>query len=371
MATGDGEESSQHEVELDNEGLLGTEIIALPLDIGQDTSTVTGGIAALCRGQGILMEKMTYLEKIVGTVQFDMTWVRDDMKLVQQVMEKYNQHVGAASDAAADVDRLKGQLPVDGSPLRAWKGKQHVEDMPRPPSVISTLVEMACGGEELADCNVDMGNAGQFSEETLAFVKSPGTIKKTQDVPNTGRRDWGYVLTSSPDMGTPACQQARASIEKEAMQEDTQEMEMSCQSTQPQTNATGRSIWSDFAYAVRDWPPSAAGGTYTEEGWMGSQKGRWDSPDYGNDIPGAFSGPMLEEHGTVNLSTPMQKPGRTPTIRGVAEPAPFTSIGDTSKNIGTGTWRGTAPAKRPPAARPRYHNQVRVGIKQIVGGCEC
>ena len=119
MATGDGEESSQHEVELDNEGLLGTEIIALPLDIGQDTSTVTGGIAALCRGQGILMEKMTYLEKIVGTVQFDMTWVRDDMKLVQQVMEKYNQHVGAASDAAADVDRLKGQLPVDGM---RWRG---------------------------------------------------------------------------------------------------------------------------------------------------------------------------------------------------------------------------------------------------------
>ena len=43
-------------------------------------STLIATIAALTRGHAIWVEKLTLLEKVVDTVQVNMTWVCDNMK---------------------------------------------------------------------------------------------------------------------------------------------------------------------------------------------------------------------------------------------------------------------------------------------------
>ena len=584
----DGEEvlpaaSSPH-----SEGFLEAEIIALPTLEGGDTTSVIGGIAALSRGQAILMEKMTFLEKIVGTVQFDMTWVRDDMKSVQQTMLKFDQHVGVVTDADAEVESLKEEVSVDGSPLQPWEGNEHVEDCSRPPSLTTKLVQRACGANEVTSCNASQNVGGHISEGTLAVVKSPGTIAqldavekngrrdwgghisegthsfvespetktenhdvastgkrdwggniaegtvtfaqrpetiteidvvantgrgewgghiaeatlpfverpetidkvaavantwrrdwggpisaatlpivkrpethtkidavahtgrrdwgahmkegtlafvkspetntkidavaitgrrdwgghiseamlpfvkspqtiteidaasnmgrrdwgghvthatlpfvkspesntKVHAVANTGRGDWGYVPAASPDMGSPPCQQPRPIIQKVSPDDETQYMEMYCQSTQPQTPASERSMWSDFAAAVRDWPPPPPAVTGREEGWVRSKKGRWDLTNYAEDITETRGAPIPEEHGVLNVTSLLLKEGTTSSMRGVGEHAAFFHIADTPKNGGSATWRGTARGRRPPAAQPRYHTEVRVTIMQ-------
>ena len=64
-------------------------IVTVPASVGEDMAALLGGIAQLARGQAIVLERLSFLEKIVGTVQFDMTWVRDDVKSVHEAMDRF------------------------------------------------------------------------------------------------------------------------------------------------------------------------------------------------------------------------------------------------------------------------------------------
>lgn len=360
-SVGEGDELSSYGSGHSSEGYLEPHTIPAPTSGEDDLPTLVAGIAALSRGQAIVLEKLTFLEKIVGTVQFDMTWVRDDMKSVQQVMERIGSHVSDIRDAAAEADRHEEQAPVERGPRQAMKGKEQVEVYMRPPSLSTSLVERACRGGDVPQSNAAGKGGGNCIQDMEPFANNISMHTNTVAIVESGRRDWGYTRRASPELGSPPCSQPRVRPEKEAVEEESEQVEMSCQSTQQATPATESSMWSSFSAAVRDWPPPTQTRSRREEGWMSAKKGRWGLAEYGNENDETMDLAMLEEPVALNLNLLPEKEGTTAAWVGGCDAAPPACVASASKNGSSGAWRGTARGRRPPAAQPRYHTSVRVG----------
>ena len=80
------------------------------------------------------------MENQVVTVQFDMTWVRDDIRGVHNVMENIADHVCELQDATTELERLREQVRVDSCTQRECSGKGLLE-----------------AGHEFADAIVERG----------------------------------------------------------------------------------------------------------------------------------------------------------------------------------------------------------------------
>lgn len=339
-----------------SEGFLDPPTIAVPVGSNEDMAALLGGIAQLARGQAILLERLSFLDKIVGTVQFDMTWVRDDMQSVHQAMDRFADYVCDIQDAVGNVEKEKEQVSLDDSPRQAWKGKEPMVDFPRPPSASTSHGERQYGLNDVA-CRLEGGN---YLPGSQTFVKNNVTNPNTVAVIETGRRLWGLERAPLPEMGSPQCQQTRVSVEKELLQEESQQIEMSCQSTELPTPVTARSMWTDFTTAVRDWPAATVAVSAAEEGWVNARKGRWELTEYGKENVDTCSAQMMEEHGTLNLNLMPEKEVIHEVTRGRGRAAAIVGTTGASKNANKGAWRGTARGRRPPAVQPRYHTSVRV-----------
>lgn len=97
------------------------------------------------------------------------------------------------------------------------------------------------------------------------------------------RYDWGYHHKILAASNSPPCQQTMVSIDKEPLKEESQQVEMSCQSTQLPIPATSRLMWANFTRIVRDWPPPTVLKTGRDDRWISTKKRRWDLTVYGND----------------------------------------------------------------------------------------
>ena len=135
MSADEDDEGSSYGSGHSSEGFLETSTIAVPVGGSEDLAALLGGIAQLARGQAIILEKMSFLEKFVGIVQFDMIRVRDDMTSVHQAMDRFADYVCDIQDAAGDAERLKEQESLEGSARQGWKGKEAALDFPPAPSV--------------------------------------------------------------------------------------------------------------------------------------------------------------------------------------------------------------------------------------------
>ena len=334
--------------------------VAVPASGGEDMAALLGGIAQLARGQALLLDRLSCLERIVGTVQFDMTWVRDDTKSVHEAMDRFADFVCDFQDEAIEVQRLKDQVSLDGSPRQAWKGKEVVVDLPRGPSVSTSLGERQFEPYDAADWSAAQIDGGNYTQETEMFAENHDTHTRPLALIDTGRREWGYESVPSPDMGSPPCQQARMSIEMEPLEEESQQFEMSCQSTQMPTPATAPTMWTDFATAVRDWRAPTVVEVGGREGWVSAKKGRWDLTVHGKENVNPVGAQMVEEHGNLNLNLLPEKEGPPAITRGMGDVATDARITSARKNVASGAWRGTTVGRRPAAVQPRFHTTVSV-----------
>lgn len=297
-----------------SEGYL--EAVAPPVRTAssENLATLLSGIAALARGQGMLMEKLSDLEKIVGTVQFDMMWVHDDMESVHQAMDRFADYVCDVQDAAVGVETLKEAVSMDTSPRLPWKGKDIAVDFPSAPGATTSHAEQQFGERPHGDVQWTHGDAcrkegGSSAEEMQPYAKERDVYTNTLALTEAGRMDWGYAQDVSPDVGSPLGQQTRLSIENDLVEEESQQMEMSCLSTQIPTPATTRSMWTDFTTAVRDWPAPTVVVTEKEKGWVSAKKGRWDMVDYAKDNARNASAQLVELPRTLNLNLMPDKQG--------------------------------------------------------------
>ena len=326
---------------------------------GGDIETLLSAILTFSRGQAIVIEKLALLERVVGTVQFDMTWVRDDMKAVHQVMERLAEDMCDIRDGTAEVERPREQVSVDASPPQAVGGNGDVEDVTKAPSASTSRGEQQYGGEGVPSWITGGNEGGSYLDETQAPLINPCTNMKSSTALVVGRSDWGYALAPSPGATSPPCQQPRVSADKEPMEEESQQIEMSCQSAQIPTPLTGRTMWQDFTTAVRDWPRPTMPPIEREEGWVATKRGRWDLTDYGKGSAALQGATEVEDIAAANLNAVLERHVGTLQTLGGRDADPSKCIAGSSKNGGNAAGRGYGRGKRLPEVQPRYHTPVR------------
>lgn len=359
LSADDGDECSSYGTETYSQGFLEDCHVAVPTIMGDGLASLNAAIATFSKGQAIVVEKLSLLEKIVGTVQFDMTWVRDDMKGVHHAMEKMSNHVCDLQAATTEVERFKEQVLVDANAMDTWERQGHAQDIRKAPSVSNSHGEQLCGNDAVPYCNTGLNEVGSYIEETQAFENNVETyMNRMSPVGGPREREWRHANVLSPELGSPPCQQTRARIVEEPLEEESQYIEMSCQSSQLQTQVPGQSMWADFTAAVRDWQAPTPAENGREKGWVTTKKGRWDAMDYRKDRATTTITPEVEGHGALNLNLPPEKQN-TPAAAWVSGGnAPSSSNVGASKKGGIETARGTARPKRPPAVEPRFHTPV-------------
>ena len=319
----------------------------------EDMPTLLAAIAALSRGQAIVVEKLTLL-------QFDMAGVREDMKAVETVMGDLATHVCDIRDATSELERVKELVAVDDSPPQPWNGEEQVVDIGKAPSMSTTFGNQTCDDDDLPYGHAGFDGDGNYISCKQPYMSNPDTSLNRRDSPEEERYEWGYHREISPAASSPPGQQTMVSIDKEPLEEESQQLEMSCQSTQMPTPATAPRMWADFTRAVRDWPPPTVAVTAADGGWVSTKKGRWDVTVGGKDMSATGGESEVEVLGELNLNLLPERQGALVASQGEMHAHPSMCNAGASRNGGNGSGRGRGRGRRPPAVQPRYHTMVRV-----------
>ena len=382
----DVDEVSSYGTGNSSEGIPEPPTIIVTDDMGEGLTTMNAAIAALGAAHAIIVEKLTSLENAVVTVQFDMTFVRDDMTGVHNAMDHIAKHVGDLRDGTPQMQKTQGEVHLDASPKQPWTGQGNVEECLMAPGAGALLVNAICLDDEGDRCDIANIEVGGHSADTHTFDNNVELHNNIASILEGGRdKEWGVERIASPIYSSPPNHQRRTNIDAEQQEDETQYMDMSCPSNQMQTPMCGPSLWKDFAASVRDWPPPCTtdhditttkaprtpnAPTTTiditttngrEEGWGASKKAKWDWADYGHDRANTANAPELEEHEAQNVNLLLEKAMPVAASRGTDDDEPRKNTEGARKNMGHGAGRASARATKPPPMQPRYHTPVSFG----------
>lgn len=368
MGEDDVDDNTSYGTGYSSDGYLEPDNAVATEGTGDGIAALHAAIASIGATQAIVIDKLTLLERAVATVQFDMMWVRDEMKVVHNVMKKIAEHVSDVRDAATEVERIQEQVPMDANPKQTCIGKGQEDNVVKAPSASTSRGEEVYVDED-DPCRSNVPNeAGSFIEETQPFENDVNTYMTTVSSPDGEReRVWGRTQEAPHAFDSPPRQPTRESINVEFLEEESQQIEMSCPGSQLETTMSGRSMWKDFAAAVKDWPPPPANSNGLGEGWVTTKKARWDTVDYGQDRVNTSTEVQVEPHAALNLNMPPEKQVTVGVSKGGWDGAPSKSNVGSSKSGGIG--RGTSRATRPPAVQPQFHRTVGIPSAYPVGGC--
>ena len=252
LSADDGDEHISHGSANSSEERMESTRLALASTVEGDIGTLYAAIATFARGQDIVVEKLTLLEKVVGTVQFDMTWVRDDIKAMHQAMETIVEQVSDIREGAEEVDISREEVALDVSPQQPWKGKMHVPNIEKPPSASTSRGETHCAYTDMHGSNAVRDDIGNEETEEQPQMLTTNAHFNRMPTAYEGKRDWDTGHQTSPAMCPTQCTQPRVSIDMQPLQEESQMFEMSFQSTDLPAPVVERSMWHDFTAAVRD-----------------------------------------------------------------------------------------------------------------------
>ena len=233
LSSDDGDDCSSYGTETYSQGFLEDCPVAVPTIMGDGLAALNAALAAFSKSQAIVVEKLALLEKAVGTVTFDMTWVRDDLKGVHHAMEKMSNHVCDQQAGTTEAERFKEQVSVDANAKDIWEGQGHAQASRKAPSASNSHGEQLYGDDAMPYCNTGLNEVGSYIEDTEAFENNVETyMNRMSPVGGSREREWRHASVLSPEMGSPPCQQTRARIVQEPPEEESQYIELSCQSSQ-------------------------------------------------------------------------------------------------------------------------------------------
>lgn len=221
-----------------------TTTIEVPDDMGKAMKSLQASIEAINAVQAVIIEKLASLEKVILTVQLDMTWVRDDMSGVHNVMEKLANNVGVLRDATVEVERFREQVSVDAAAQWTLKRKRHLEGSPKSPNAGNERGEH----DGCDDCEHSHDptcyEPGSYIEETQRLDTNVEMhINIVSSLEEERGDNWGYAREASYALCCPPCKQTRGNIGEDALLKESQRMEMSSPSTHLRTPASCRSMW--------------------------------------------------------------------------------------------------------------------------------
>ena len=74
-----------------------------------------------------LVNKLESMEKVVKTMQEDMTWMRKDLGVVHEVMQNIVEHVSLQVKIMTKIDKLGEQRSIEVCAWGTWKDKLHTD----------------------------------------------------------------------------------------------------------------------------------------------------------------------------------------------------------------------------------------------------
>ena len=334
-------------------------------------ATMVASIASIVASQGTVVEKLNSLEKAVVTVQFEMTWVRDDMKGVHTIMEKHTENDTELRDSNAEVVRQLRHECDEGISTEPWKGKGQVEEGCEATPRSRPLAKRACTQEEPIGENDGTFADGGYIEETQnhsQYVERLTSIASSPEDENVS--DWEAEYAAALGQSSLCNTQAQMRLQAHATEEESQQLALSCPSAQPRTRAAGDKVWADFRNAVQKWPPPTPEGHGRQHGWMSTKRGRGSSPDSEHNMTDTANGTFNGENSAMNLNEPPEKHvlNHTGIVRGHV---PGNVDTRNNKRRGRGGGRGNGRGRRPPPMQPRYHSTVRRACKVPLSHMHC
>jgi hypothetical protein len=228
LSAEDDEDWSSHGTEHSGEALMEVTRAALAESEGIDVATLFAAVATFSRGQAILIEKIAQLERTVGTVQFDMTWVRDDMKAVHQVMERITEDVCDLRDVATKIEIPGEQVSMDVYTPTPWKGNEHAANVSKGPSASTSHGDPQSGNNYVPIRNASHDVAVNYMDDTPEFMFNTDVHLERMPSKDGSRLEWEHARGASPALWSPPGEQTRVSIEQKPLEEDSEWIKMSC-----------------------------------------------------------------------------------------------------------------------------------------------
>lgn len=309
---------------------------------------------AVTASQSLMVEKLAALEKLVSCVQEDLTWVRGDVRVMHEVLEKLSDQVSLQTNTVAMVEGVPPQRSPEFSAWGPWDaeapGKEwertskrrsadndigNVDEHHRSDSHVGHQVDTAIQETQLYDLNTFM----HTDITSLAEDGEPG--------------GWVPAGESGPEMTPPREEQTAGEVGDDILAASTQ-IEMTIDETQSGTLAPGQSLMAQFVSTVREMKGAASGADNTSGGWVQSKRGRSISSVFGgSDSVQSLLQPG-KEHNSFNLNMSPEKVDTVCVAGGRGQNAARGGRGTTSRGGGRAGGRGAGRGKKLPLVSPRY-----------------
>lgn len=355
--------------------MIGAKEMEAPCAVMDEWTAISAGFAAIEATQVVIIKKMESMATAILAMQEDMNWVREDTRVVHEVVDKVAENVWELKDVTEEVGKPQQQTSVGPSPWGNWgdaicvqalekamtKGTEQVENDIRHDSDNTHIP-----GAHEDVCSIREAHPMYSNVDMQVHLSSSGD--------EGGVGEWYSDRDTSPGMCSPPCKQTRTNDVEDTQDAETQEMDMTCTAPQKGAPSTAQKMWADFRATVKDVPAPLPAAEQRPGGWVSAKRVRGSSSN-SVDREKENVDPDQHEHATINLNLPPQKHVTTTDIwGGVSIPTSRDTPG-TSREGARGAGRGTARGKRPPVVAPRYHTSVVSPTfthnMQKMGECNC
>ena len=314
-------------------------------------------IARLEASQNGIVVKLAELEKVVLAVQEDTIWLRGDVRVVHEVVEKLADHASMLNNTVVEVEGVANVGPPLPSAWGHWPDDVHAEAYQTPKSK---------GVEEdvrahLCEDDAMHGHVGHDFDTTIQETQVmdmtagvPGMIRSP--AAEVGVGGWFEKRVRADVVASPIGTQPRRRTVDDAVEDGFEEMEL----TLPGTLAPGRSMWDEFTSTVRDMHAPSHGGGERDDGCVGTKRGRQGSPPFGGSKQVETGAITMKGHGNLNLNLSPEKLDSSDCLGGRGGSGAALGRGAGSRGRGRMGGRGTCRGKRPPPMQPRYTSTASV-----------
>ena len=315
--------------------------------------------AALETGQNVIVQKLAGLEKLLSTVGEDVSWVRGDVGVLHEVVEKLADYVSKFSNTVAVVDGVPEQPSPPMSAWGTWRSEEHAKEGER--AGRTTFVEeRALEVEEERSHTPMYEDADSSILETQMFDVNTDMHTSIISLADEGEHGaWYKDHEGRPAVTPPPANQTGVELQDDAVEAGCTQMELTTDGLQTGTQAPGGYIWSLFTSTIRGLPAPVVGEGKTSEGWVQSKRGRASGSEVAGKERMQSMSTNSEEHTNFNLNLSPENVERMDSMQGRGINVAGSGRGWGSRGGGRGAARGTGRVKRPPVVQPRYRSKAR------------
>ena len=306
-------------------------------------------IAALDTTQNIMVTKLALLEKVVTSVQDDMTCVKDEVRVVHEVLENLVEYVSSLTRTVAEVEGVPTHRPPD---ISAWGwGKDEEPHTERGRADTTGLTEETqLPPSEEKRSHVRAGHdADSAIRETQMYENSAGmytNITSLSEEGGDGR--WAEDEEGCPEIQSPPEQQLGGEGANAGMALGCTQMDMTLEAPQTGILGQGEKLWSQFASYMKSMDAEAARGGGGSDGWVSCKRGRASASETPARESNARTPRDTSSQEAFNLNLTPEPPDAGPSSRGRGRNVSIHGRGAGRRGGGRGGGRGAGRAKKLP-----------------------